>query len=276
MSFAQRLPEKFVSKFGDELSTVAILTVPNGCTWQVGLEKADKKIWFHDGWKDFVEHHSILHGYFLVFKYEGNSKFHVLIFDMTATEIQYPSDGNDKRSKRLNSEYQNDIKESRQCQVNDNEMSSEHELPAKCEGDKEKFWRKSSDMFTGRKFEVSRGRERAIQAATKLKTRNPFFISTIRPYNLYNSFLRLPAQFAKKYLSGLRFVRLEASDGKQYHVRCCYGNTAGAPSTMGKGWTIFCRANHLKEGDICVFELIKREEVVLKISILRSDEYAGM
>jgi len=57
----------------------------------VRLEKANNNIWVRGGWWDFVEHHSINYGYFLVFKYKGNSRFHVLVFDMTATEIKYPS-----------------------------------------------------------------------------------------------------------------------------------------------------------------------------------------
>ena len=34
--------------------------------------------------------------WFLVFIYEGNSSFHVLIFDKTTTEIQYPLNNNCK------------------------------------------------------------------------------------------------------------------------------------------------------------------------------------
>jgi hypothetical protein len=45
------------------------------------------EIWFDDGWHDFIEYHSLYSGYFLVLSYEGNSKFHVLMFDSTATEI---------------------------------------------------------------------------------------------------------------------------------------------------------------------------------------------
>ncbi|KAI9181512.1 hypothetical protein LWI28_015737 [Acer negundo] len=85
-----RIPEKFVRKFGDELSDVATLRVPNGQVWHVRLTKDGKKIWFHVGWHDFVKYHSICVGYFLVFKYGKNSNFDVLIFDMTACDIQYP------------------------------------------------------------------------------------------------------------------------------------------------------------------------------------------
>ena len=89
--FLQRFPEKFVREYGDKLSNVATLIVPNGSIWQVRLEKTNNIIWVCGGWWDFVEHHSINYGYFLVFKHRGNSKFHVLVFDMTATEIKYPS-----------------------------------------------------------------------------------------------------------------------------------------------------------------------------------------
>ncbi|KAI9181536.1 hypothetical protein LWI28_015908 [Acer negundo] len=85
-----RIPEKFVRIFGDELSNEVTLTVPNGRVWQVGLTKEGRKIWFHDGWHEFVQYHSISTGYFLVFKYGKKSTFNVLIFDLTACEIQYP------------------------------------------------------------------------------------------------------------------------------------------------------------------------------------------
>ncbi|KAK7851614.1 b3 domain-containing transcription factor vrn1 [Quercus suber] len=82
--------EYFWSGFNSaELSTVATLIAPYGGIWQVGLKKADNNIWFCNGWQDFVEYHSIYYGYILVFRYEGNSSS-VLIFDKTATKIQYP------------------------------------------------------------------------------------------------------------------------------------------------------------------------------------------
>ncbi|XP_050255126.1 uncharacterized protein LOC126701021 [Quercus robur] len=52
----QRIPDKFMQKYGVDLSDMAFLTIPN------------------------------------VFKYEGNSHFDVLIFDATTTEIDYTLD----------------------------------------------------------------------------------------------------------------------------------------------------------------------------------------
>ena len=172
--YLQRLPVKFVREFGDKLSRVATLTVPNGCIWQVGLEKANNNLWFCDGWREFVEYHSINYGYFLVFKYEGNSKFDVLVFDMTATEIKYPSNWD----------------ETRQGNPNENEMSTPHEMYAKQEVDIElPVNRKISNMSSKRRDVMSEGRERTIQAARMFKPKNPSVIRVIQAYNLYNSFV---------------------------------------------------------------------------------------
>jgi len=89
----QRVPDKFVSKFKDELSVAVALTVPDGHVWRVGLRKADNKIWFQDGWQEFVDRYSIRIGYLLIFRYEGNSAFSVYIFNLSHSEINYHSTG---------------------------------------------------------------------------------------------------------------------------------------------------------------------------------------
>ena len=87
----QRIPDKFVQKFGDELSSIAKFTIPSGRMWFVELKKCNKQLWFDIGWHEFIEHCSIHSGYFLIFKYQGNSNFNVYIFDLAISEIEYPS-----------------------------------------------------------------------------------------------------------------------------------------------------------------------------------------
>ena len=69
---------------------MAFLTIPNGIKWTVKLTKRDGEVWFQNGWREFANCHALTMGSFLVFRYEGNSGFFVLIFDATATEIEYP------------------------------------------------------------------------------------------------------------------------------------------------------------------------------------------
>lgn len=85
-----RIPEDFAKAYEDELSSYATLVVPNGRVFRAKLEKSEEMLWFNKGWKDFADHLSIRCGFFIVFEYEGNSKFKVHVFDLTATEIQYP------------------------------------------------------------------------------------------------------------------------------------------------------------------------------------------
>ncbi|CAJ1932821.1 unnamed protein product [Sphenostylis stenocarpa] len=86
-----RIPDNFLRKYGTQLSTIATLTVPDGSVWRIGLKKADSRIWFVDGWQDFIQRYSITVGYFLVFMYEGNSSFIVHIFNLSTSEINYQS-----------------------------------------------------------------------------------------------------------------------------------------------------------------------------------------
>ena len=147
-------------EFGGELSTIATLTAPYGDIWQVELEKADNNIWFCNGWQDFVEYHSICYGYFLIFRYEGNSSFHILIFDLIATKIQYPPNKNRKLE-----DHQVEIID---LDEDDTNISPSHDLPTKHEVRKKFVRKKFSNM--------SRGRERAIQATFKFKPKNPSFM----------------------------------------------------------------------------------------------------
>ncbi|XP_050254198.1 B3 domain-containing transcription factor VRN1-like [Quercus robur] len=269
------IPEKFVREFGNELSTVAKLTVTHGHIWQVGLEKADKSIWFCDGWKDFAEYHCICYGYFLVFRYEGNSNFHVLVFDKTATEIQYPL------SKHCNLEDQVEIVElddayiSMHDKLNENEIFNSKQFPSKYEEVKEKFVKKKiSGTSSKGELMMSRGGERAIQAARTFKPKNPSFMGIIQLYNISNRYMYVPAGFAFKYLRQRQIAKLETSDGRQWPVNCYYREPSSSAMNIGRGWIVFARENNLEEGDVCVFELIKRKPVVLNVSIFRVVDYA--
>lgn len=86
----QEVPKKFVRKHGEAVQGDEIyLKVANGGKWKVGLNKSDGKVWFEKGWEEFTKFYSFDIGYFLTFRYEGNFCFYVVIFDHSATEIEY-------------------------------------------------------------------------------------------------------------------------------------------------------------------------------------------
>lgn len=90
----QRVPSNIVRECGDSLkSDKVFLKLPCGSHWKVGLTSesstGEGKVWIAKGWPKFSRHYSIARGHSLVFAYQGNSKFHVSIFDASTTEIDY-------------------------------------------------------------------------------------------------------------------------------------------------------------------------------------------
>ncbi|CAL2271764.1 unnamed protein product [Prunus armeniaca] len=86
-----KIPMRFLMKYGENLSSPVHLKLPNGAEMEIELRRCNNgEVWFDKGWPEFSKFCSLDYGSWLVFGYEGNSNFHVLIFDRTATEIEYP------------------------------------------------------------------------------------------------------------------------------------------------------------------------------------------
>ncbi|KAF7113892.1 hypothetical protein RHSIM_RhsimUnG0104200 [Rhododendron simsii] len=85
-----KIPRKFATTYGKDLANHVFLKFPDGKVWKVELIKSDEDAWLCNGWKEFAKHYSVCFGHLLVFRYDGDSSFHVIIFDMTASEIEYP------------------------------------------------------------------------------------------------------------------------------------------------------------------------------------------
>jgi len=65
---------------------------PAGYKRSIKLKRIGEEIWFHEGWSEFAEAHSIEEGHFLLFEYKKNSSFRVIIFNASACETNYPLD----------------------------------------------------------------------------------------------------------------------------------------------------------------------------------------
>ncbi|KAF2296043.1 hypothetical protein GH714_035872 [Hevea brasiliensis] len=101
------IPKKFVRKYGNNLPSSIVLKVASGEIWLVELVKCNGEIWLQKGWQEFVECYSLVYGSFLVFEYDqSNCHFNVIIFDKSASEIEYPY-----RSKGEIIEDPNDLQE---------------------------------------------------------------------------------------------------------------------------------------------------------------------
>ncbi|KAG6725039.1 hypothetical protein I3842_02G013200 [Carya illinoinensis] len=98
------IPRRFIRRYGEGLSNLAFLKLPNGAEWKLELTKCDGKVWLQKGWQEFIEYYSLKLGHLLVFRYEGNSHFYILVFDKSATEIDYPSSSSLGKGENLHGE----------------------------------------------------------------------------------------------------------------------------------------------------------------------------
>ncbi|KAH9656323.1 B3 domain-containing transcription factor VRN1 [Citrus sinensis] len=360
-----RIPENFVRNFKDDLSAAATLIVPNGMVSRVGLRRLDNKVWFYDGWQEFMERYFIRVGYFLVFRYEGNSAFNVYIFNLPSSEINYQPNAlsnfevpNHSKQYHIFAEMEDDDSEhvdqptvnktfnppSFQNLLNSSKLSNSINGAGEANLQRLKVKLYSQDGETpklkkpGRKRKIdpnvqassaqevhdgemqfrfyesasarkrtvtAEERERAINAAKAFEPSNPFCRVVLRPSYLYKGCIMvscrisitlhcfsvshdnmldvrciyflllqyLPSCFAEKHLNGVcGFIKLQLSDGKQWPVRCLY---RGGRAKFSQGWYEFTVENRLGEGDVCVFEVLRAREFVLKVTVFRVSESAG-
>ncbi|XP_017969605.1 PREDICTED: B3 domain-containing transcription factor VRN1 [Theobroma cacao] len=81
-----RIPRKFMSNFRENLSGTVYLRGPSGFMWAVEVERMFDDVVFGNGWQNFVKDHSLADADFVVFRYDGNSTFNVVIFDLSGCE----------------------------------------------------------------------------------------------------------------------------------------------------------------------------------------------
>ncbi|KAJ4965908.1 hypothetical protein NE237_017757 [Protea cynaroides] len=303
------IPVEFVRKFGEELHDVAVLKVPGGGEWFIELKNIDGAVWFHNCWQGFLEHYNISAGHFLVFRYDGNSHFFVLIFNETACEIEYPPNVNPPGESNLQNKGLMPGSEERRagvlfslrkrpattCEVELTSKTSRlsrkkkkknkdqremEELPHRCELNQVKKERSTEgeDIFCvehiglslserTRRPTTTEDREKAKRLAQMLKTKKPSFMVMMKPSYLCKG-LNVPLVFAREHFTeGAHNVTLQLREGRTWSVQFYFNYKIKA--LLSGGWKTFVQENMLEDGDCCVFELLKVEEIEFKVSIFR-------
>ncbi|KAL5788463.1 hypothetical protein ACOSP7_005412 [Xanthoceras sorbifolium] len=124
--------------------------------------------------------------------------------------------------------------------------------------------------FTGRfRSLAEEERERALNVARLFKPEKPSFMVILRSChtNSIRNHLFVPAKFANKYLTRdvhVKFIKLQTSDGREWPVQIIWKHNG---VSLRKGWAEFSSNKKMKEGDICVFELVRMEDILLKVSV---------
>ncbi|KAI6706140.1 hypothetical protein NL676_009102 [Syzygium grande] len=192
-------------------------------------------------------------------RYEPSSVFHVMIFDMSASEIEYPTDPviMDKTEPEcelplLKKEETDDIsaKISEDCMIR------------KCAS------RASPATPVARRCYVPC--PAALEMAQNFKSKHPMFILVVYPCYLKNSGANVPVKFMRTHIKRSMQVVTLKHKKDLWPVKLIKFPRDGGK--LSQGWLAFARAT-LCEGDVCVFELTKQSPTVLEVSIFRSSDY---
>ncbi|XP_017974378.1 PREDICTED: B3 domain-containing transcription factor VRN1 isoform X5 [Theobroma cacao] len=265
-----KIPAQFVKKYGSEIPSPIFLMVPSGAVWQVELTKSNAEIWMQGGWRQFVEHFSLQLQDFVVFRYEGNGLFNIIIFDKGASEIQYPINSSQAGNLNFTGESQGLASEEdgdTSVEILDDMPPSKkrrEKSPLQCnEGDDNsvEICRKMR-IYSNTNRTESKEVEDSYQSLVFMQVHFPALTTNLQLKNLKNPKL-LPFGFAKRYMPGTRMVILQVA-GRSWHVKL---KSYPSRSFLTSGWSLFAKENALQANDICVFELINSSNAVLRVYI---------
>ncbi|CAN0872861.1 B3 domain-containing protein REM16 [Linum grandiflorum] len=80
------IPRTFAKKMGTKLPATVTLKGPSGNSWTVGLASSnDETVFFSSGWREFAQDHCLQPTDLLIFRYNGDSLFDVLVFDLESS-----------------------------------------------------------------------------------------------------------------------------------------------------------------------------------------------
>ncbi|WCJ19559.1 B3 domain-containing protein Os11g0197600 [Euphorbia peplus] len=304
------IPRKFVKEHRDCLSSRITIKVSDGTLWKMELLMGHNyEAWLQQGWKEFEEYYSLQHGFLLLFKYEDGSNFHVIIFDTTLLEIEYPKKPDSSTNLDKNpsfipnldknpSFFSSDLDENPSFIPNlDQNPSFIPKLdknPSFSSPDLDKNRSFISDLeqnpSSGPKLDgfitvddsdeenldiegvsgKSEGKRisRALETADKFSSTNPWFKVVLKSTRGRLFSLCMPIGFIREHIDcNLETVILKVEGGK-----CRWPTTLNlylkkSSARLSAGWSAFVKDNHLKDKDVCVFELVAKNE--LKVHIFR-------
>ncbi|XP_020254477.1 B3 domain-containing protein Os12g0592300-like isoform X2 [Asparagus officinalis] len=136
----------------------------------------------------------------------------------------------------------------------------------------------SREMFSRRNIYFPRKRlsgadeNKALMLAKSVQSRNPCFVSVMHPYSVLGSgktFI-IPSSFAANHLPRRSMQVSLGIPGhrKKWQVSYIVGNST---SWFGGKWNTFAHDSRLQNGDVCLFELVKkRGNFTMEVHIARA------
>lgn len=290
------VPEKFAKHFKEKLPETVTLKSPSGSTWDVGLTTGNMNtLCFDRGWPSFVEDHSLKENDFLIFKYNGDANFDVLIFEgLSSCEKAASYFVRKCHAKREISSEADLVGSSRKSAAGKRKLEEQSSKLAKKPQYKTTKVENKKYSFAGDEWppvclalcaqsrtvgpspvcrtEIGRVSSRMTfavdegKAAASIASSFPCFSRVMRKFNISSSYtVHIPLKFSMAHLPMSKAeIVLRNLEGEVWKVNC-NPDSNGRASFCG-GWMNFVRGNDIKEGDICTFELVGTNEMCVHIS----------
>ncbi|XP_010942229.1 putative B3 domain-containing protein Os06g0632500 isoform X1 [Elaeis guineensis] len=246
------IPPKFTQHLVNGDRQKATIVSPLGKFWHVNLQREGHKMFFGSGWEDFVKAHGLSVGHFLVFRYQGNMVFTIKIFDKSGCLKEYDSIASTHVTKR--------------------EVDVDVEILDVAPKDIEPVnWTSSSKKGRSKKSASTNSHgQRDIRKSSGSKRPNsrnrvPYFERIVRRSSFISMRMSVPRVFClSNGLTTLYEITLIDQKQRQWPVLFLPGSRGGH---LGRGWRFFSKANNLKEGDTCIFKLVSKK--VMRVRIVR-------
>ncbi|XP_062202648.1 B3 domain-containing protein Os12g0592300-like [Phragmites australis] len=303
------IPEKFTKDFIKQITKGFDLKVPSGETWHVGVDKHADELFLMSGWEDFVKAHELQENDLLIFTCNGNSSFDVLIFEESGCEKVYSLFGNriGPNMCKCSNDMADQGQQVEHYSVSDSEDTT---MPSQLIGspDYASTSKKSSgkelrqqpkplnssndhvkrepigeedgdDEYANSNYYYSRIANRLsdeekeeIISLASIRSDNPAFVTVLQMSHVRrkNNFLIFPSRFVADHLdSRLHEITLRRPSGKdKWCVK--YYCARDARGIRNYNFSKFVIENKLREGDICVFELMKdAKRVTMTVHVIR-------
>ncbi|KAJ1687364.1 hypothetical protein LUZ63_018754 [Rhynchospora breviuscula] len=283
------VPKAFQKNFKGRIAKNVELQGPSGNIWQVGVTELVRNLTFQSGWKDFVIANSIKANDLLVFKYNRESSFAVQIFDPSGCErsssffvkeekidMHETSDSSIKifdgpdckmqqdetvmitSSSSSDSEYNTDyvpLKKTRGWGSNEAGKSKEPNG-----GDEFKTPNDGPGLtFSKRLVLTPAQKRRAIKLSRGVEPGNKHYVA-VMTYTSIRARVTVPSKFACDHLPPENRKAILHYKGHEWPLSICYRKDFHPYFSCG--WRDFVKDNNLHIGDLCLFELMKNNNMV--------------
>ncbi|VVA16694.1 Hypothetical predicted protein [Prunus dulcis] len=254
-----RIPPAFIKNFNGGSLGKCSLRGPSGKGRAVELEERENGLFFSKGWQGFVKDHHLEVGNFLVFRYDGESKFKVTIYDRSACEKDV-----EVAERGIGS---SDSIESKGNQV----RVKEEIIDLETENYNEDFENKTSianrrncNAMSGKKPTTDYVEETSSESIS-FKSDHRCFMETMKRH--YRYCLMIPKKLAiAEGLNSARNVTLRDPNGRLWLVKLVIRpKTSCKRVEFTTGWGECCQANQISVGDTMVFEFVKQSAIKLHI-----------